>query len=169
MTATLKRYSVCVMADASIQANINVLAENPEQAGEEALAMANSGDIEFQVSSNGSYYLPDGVATAVSETEADEIEITNDKWFFVYLQACTAISVDGATPSTSFSTSTPNGEPEDQVLHVSWWDNGVMKATSFTVEGIRNGRINSGRYYCEDYEGQPTVIQFYGLKPLKMA
>lgn len=162
----LKPFDVCVMSDASVQATIRVKAVDAAAAGEEALRVAQTGKVEFELCQyDRRYYIPGIVEESVVECSEEEA-VDPLRQFLYLLNSSHSISVDDHAPTTNIHMAEVTGEPEDEILLVEWEHESVGYSMKLTLAGISQGTFDNGEFICEDHEGEIAHIKFYALTPL---
>ena len=80
-----------------------------------------------------------------------------------------AIGVNDEFPSTEFATSEVNGEPDNEILYITWksFEDGEIKphelGTKFTEEGFKNAVVDENMITLEDFEGDEFNLFIFDL------
>lgn len=80
------------------------------------------------------------------------------------------ITVDNGPMLSGSDVSDVTGEPDNEVVCLSWVDDaGLSFGCKLTEGGIAAGEWVGAEFVCDDHEGQPTALRFFKVTPLTAA
>lgn len=83
-----------------------------------------------------------------------------------HIAASDTVVVDDSPNATRVTTSTVTGEPDNEVLCITWTDEkGWDFEVKFTEAGFRGATIAGNEIALPDHEGEPTTLYLYDLAP----
>lgn len=89
--------------------------------------------------------------------------------FLSLLFASNAISVDGGSLLEHWEKGDLTGQPDNEILFVSWTDGECNFSEKFTEGGLSAGKFAAdGSFICENSEGERAVFRFFKLERLGM-
>ena len=71
------------------------------------------------------------------------------------------ILVDGKRYISDWCIDNGRDNPENELLHFSWEEDGYACSTAITVSGITDGEIIGNKVMCTDYEGDDITFECF--------
>lgn len=89
--------------------------------------------------------------------------------FVQMLKTAECVQLDDGPLLTSWATSEVNGDPDNEILQVSWESEGLLYSAKFTERGVSEGRFDSepAVFILEDAEGSECRLRLYTLTPIR--
>lgn len=83
--------------------------------------------------------------------------------------ASNVITVDDGPYLSSWETWPLTGDPDNQVIYLSWTDGETDYSAVLTEEGVGNGQFDpeTGAFNCQDRDGDHTAIKFFTVYQLR--
>lgn len=87
--------------------------------------------------------------------------------FMQLLKQADALRVEDGPLLTEWKTAPWIGDPKNEVLHFSWFDEMYMYRAIFTEEGMTTGTFDkTGRFCTSDQDGDPVTIRLFKTQPI---
>lgn len=86
--------------------------------------------------------------------------------FLTRLHEADALRTHDSPLLTSWEASDVIGDPDNEIVHLSWEDREYGYAVSLTEGAIASGQWAGDTFYCLDSEGDALTITLYRLVPL---
>lgn len=92
-----------------------------------------------------------------NENKIDPIVAT----FLGLLAIANSIAVTDDVLTSTWEVSTPNGDPYNEVVCITWQDEGVDCSMKLTEGGISSGEWGGESFFCHDSEGDEVQLSLY--------